>query len=289
MDDLVIVQPDMNNGRKKLDTGKIALIDADKVKYMVTYNCFKDIEKSNGSAQQRLYEGESLAIKHTKAWVNYFLDRISDPIIFCFSGISKKTFRYDCAIEKEYKGQRKKDNNDYEGKMDDILQAMKFIQDNFVTILFEDLEADDVVAVLQDDNTYIVSDDKDLKQVPGYHYDHTTNNIFKIEPKDAVDSLAYQLLRGDTVDNIPGIPGMGDVKTDVFLQDKPTPRKILHVLNKYQQEFGIIEGTDRFVETWNLVKMRIDRGEFFKRRYIKMFDIKESIINQLKIKGRIKG
>ena len=36
-----------------------------------------------------------------------------------------------------------------------------------------------------------------------------------------------------------------------------------------------------FVETWNLIKMRENRGENFKRTHQKMFDTKEYLIRNL--------
>lgn len=268
-----------------LDTGRICLLDADFLKYHVTAKRAKQIEDEKKSGILEIYHKEDPVIVILKNNLNdFFLSRIKDPIIFCFSGASKNIYRYHCAVEKEYKGGRKKDET-YEGQLSDMFKVMKYIQDNFMTLLFEDLEADDIVTALQDnDYTYIASKDKDLKQVPGFHYDFLKNNISEIKSDKAMYNLMYQMISGDNVDCIPGIPGYGPKKAIQILSEenlKPSQYS-RRVFYEYQKKFGQFEGIDRFVESWNLIKMRMNRGSYFQSKYRKMFDLKEHLVNQLK-------
>ena len=90
-----------------------------------------------------------------------------------------------------------------------MTKSVEYIMNNYNSLLFNDLEADDVICMLQDKNTYIISDDKDLKQIPGYHFDYSTNSLYEITNEQAIYNLASQLIKGDSTDNILGLYGIG--------------------------------------------------------------------------------
>lgn len=272
----------LENTYPKLSTGKIALLDADYVKYVVCNNIYKDIQKQELTGEAQIFLTERPVIIYTRNWVSEWLMKIEDPILFCFSGKSYNTFRSQLAFDKEYKGNRKKDYTEYPNKMYDMVDAMKYIQDNFTTLIYDDLEADDIVSVLQDENTYIISNDKDLKQVPGFHYNFQTNNLQEITNEQALYNLSYQLIIGDTTDNISGLPGYGEVKAKKFLNQFTPKQYISSVLRLYHSEYGLFKGTDMFTETWMLVKLRENRGANFQKKYCGMFDTKEMILNNIK-------
>jgi hypothetical protein len=64
----------------------------------------------------------------------------------------------------------------------------------------------------------ICSIDKDLRQVPGKHYNFVRNEFFDVEPFDGLVSFYSQFLIGDRVDDIHGIHGLGPKKTEVILK-----------------------------------------------------------------------
>src|SRR5690606_35472816 len=100
--------------------------------------------------------------------------------IFCFSAPSKSVFRSIIASDKAYKGNRKKveDAYYYEGKFEDMAYVFEYVSNRYQTLYFNDLEADDILSMLQDeDATFIFSHDKDLKQVPGAHWDMNAYNL----------------------------------------------------------------------------------------------------------------
>lgn len=262
---------------KKLKSNKIALIDADKVKYIVTYKIFKYLQ----SGEIEIFEKDDVVIKYTKEFISDFFERIDDDCIFCFSGKSFTTFRNHIAFEKRYKGNRegKVDKYDYPDKLNDMSKSVEYIMNNYNSLLFNDLEADDVICMLQDKNTYIISDDKDLKQIPGHHFDYGTNSLYEITNEQAVYNLASQLIKGDSTDNIPGIEGYGDVKTANYLMEfKKHSHLIPAALHLYQKKYGIFKGTDKFVESWNLIKLRENRGAYFLSQHQRMFDLKKMLL-----------
>ena len=83
------------------------------------------------------------------------------------------------------------------------------------------IEADDAISIEchRNPETIVVSNDKDLKQIPGRHYNPTVDeNRFSIVEEDEADeALWMQCLAGDATDNVPGIPGVGKVKAAKLL------------------------------------------------------------------------
>jgi len=134
----------------------------------------------------------------------------------------KGTFRSE--LYPEYKANREEPPDDFGPQ---VRRCLALLQQMRIPILGEEgVEADDVIASLvkklraehPDVNIRIVSRDKDLTQLLGEgvemldpHKDEfvAAADIFKTEgvrPEQVVDILA---LMGDTVDNVPGVPGIG--------------------------------------------------------------------------------
>ena len=80
-------------------------------------------------------------------------------------------------------------------------------------------EADDDIIIAWYNNknkrnhvTTIATIDKDMKQVSGWHYHLVSSDLTYVTPDEARRNFFTQLLTGDTVDNIPGLHGVGPVK-----------------------------------------------------------------------------
>ena len=132
-----------------------------------------------------------------------------DKYILCVS--CTKNFRKDLCDT--YKGNRK-------GTRKPI--GFLAFKDKIVTelspVIKPTLEADDVLGILATKpktNFIIVSDDKDLKQIPGKHLDGST--IVTVT-KEQGDLFHYtQTLSGDQVDGYAGCPGIGPKKAEQIL------------------------------------------------------------------------
>lgn len=260
-----------------LRTGKICLLDADFIKHIAEDRAKKVITREwidDPDTIKKCY------VTHALEMCEELVFGIRDPIIFCFSGKSSNTFRYHLAIQKKYKGKRtEKEPFEIECMNAMVTEIMK----HYVCILFNDLEADDIVCMLQNKNTYIHSKDKDLKQVPGWHYDRENHNLIHVTSEEAVRFLAKQLIVGDTTDNISGIEGYGEVKADKILKDVSVNNLINTVYKEYKKKYGIIKGTDLFTSNWQLIKMRENHGEYFKEKYRSAFSLLEAIEKQLNL------
>lgn len=111
------------------------------------------------------------------------------------------------------------------------------------TVIFDDeYEADDLIADrakelnAQGKEYIIVSIDKDLKQIPGWHFDYypmkiqnddgtistQMKGIIHVTPFESWKMLAYQVIAGDHGDGVKGIPKMGEKKTNAVLQNCKT-------------------------------------------------------------------
>jgi DNA polymerase-1 len=85
------------------------------------------------------------------------------------------------------------------------------------------LEADDLLRIWANEcrqlgkEYIIVSIDKDLKCIPGKHYNLKHKVLEEVSEFEAMFFYYQQILQGDSTDNIPGVPGIGPVKAKKIL------------------------------------------------------------------------
>lgn len=122
-------------------------------------------------------------------------------------------------------------------------------------------------------DTIICSRDKDLFMVPGYHYQWECGAQHAVQPKlvselgslrlesakklrgDGMRFFYAQCLMGDNVDNIPGIPFYGPIKTFKTLETcNSIPELFNTVREAYRKHYGDIWG-ERLLETGRLLYM----------------------------------
>lgn len=125
----------------------------------------------------------------------------------------------------DWKNFRKELNPTYKGNRAGVRKPMGFkpfreqIMDKHGWVTRHKLEADDVIGILATKpgtDYIIVSDDKDLRGVPGAHLidGHVTN----IGDSEADLFFYTQVLTGDTADGYPGCPGIGAKKAQYILE-----------------------------------------------------------------------
>ena len=81
-------------------------------------------------------------------------------------------------------------------------------------------EADDEMGIAQNEDTVICTIDKDLLQVPGKHYHFVKNEHYEISEHKGHQNFYFQMLMGDTSDNIFGFDGKARAKVPKFLEPK---------------------------------------------------------------------
>lgn len=160
-----------------------------------------------------------------------------DPVIFLTGSWN---FRDAIATSRPYKGTRKNE------KPYHFKNITTYMYNQYEVRMQDGLEADDLMAIEQTKNpgeVVVCTRDKDLRQVPGWHYGwecgaqrefslqwvdpngYLILDISKKTPKlRGVGEIFFysQVLTGDSVDNIPGLPGCGPVKAyDVLTEPGP--------------------------------------------------------------------
>jgi len=129
----------------------------------------------------------------------------------------ESNFRYD--IYPEYKANRKQEKPRW------LQNCREFLVTEHHAKVTEGYEADDAIGISasQDkDNTVVIcSDDKDMLQIAGTHYNIRTQKSIFVSLEDALYMFYFQLLVGDSADNIKGCPGIGKVKAERALMVNP--------------------------------------------------------------------
>lgn len=146
----------------------------------------------------------------------------------------KGNFRYDIATILPYKGNRKQPKPFHYENMRQYLMFMHRAQ------VVDGMEADDMLAIRQTEmgsDSVIVSRDKDLRTVEGWHYSYalstqpekpleyiTELGYLTLKPKNKLIGGGHRLfyaqcLMGDKVDNIQGLPKHGPVKAFNILKE----------------------------------------------------------------------
>jgi len=157
-------------------------------------------------------------------------------------------FREKVAVTKPYKGTRQGIRPYYFKYIRDYLESE---YDAWVTF---GIEADDAVSIEQsrdDAPTIVVSNDKDLKNTPGYLYSSMKDELYYITPKYAEYHFWYQMVVGDRVDNIPGIPGRGQKWFDKL--NPSNSLRIVQIIDEYLYKGK--SNTDLLYEQGNLLHM----------------------------------
>lgn len=166
----------------------------------------------------------------------------------------KNNFRNAKAVTVPYKGERKSEKPRW---YDEIREYMV---NEFEATIHYTIEADDMLAIrateLGEDESIIVSLDKDLDQVQGWHYNFVKQEKYYVDYPNAILNLAKQFLTGDRVDNIRGVKGIGPVKA----------QRLLGELTTWEEMWEVIEeklGTDRAIENGHLLYMLRTRDDEF--------------------------
>lgn len=157
-------------------------------------------------------------------------------------------FREEVATIKPYKGQRPTEKPYWHEHL------KSFLLEHRDAVLVEGMEADDAVGIDQFKDlpgdkmveaTVICSQDKDLHMIPGWHYSWPVGNrpakeLWWQDETQALRCFYSQLLTGDSVDNIPGLFGVGKSSTLVKRLADITDEldMYIHVREAYEKRFG---------------------------------------------------
>lgn len=158
-------------------------------------------------------------------------------------------FRNKIAKQAIYKG-----NRDPEARPFHYEAIREYIQKYWDTSISRNCEADDVISILAEQNrtqmrdTVIVSIDKDLDQIPGFHYNPGKKVFYHQDRDSALLYLYQQALSGDPTDNIPGCYKCGKVGAEKFIAETMAEFEEItldaeqylweHILKTYERSAG---------------------------------------------------
>ena len=105
-------------------------------------------------------------------------------------------------------------------------------------------EADDLLGINQTEDSIIISLDKDLLMIPGWHYSWEiagagwTKDAEKTytTPLDGLRAFYRQMLIGDVSDNIFGVKGIGKVKAAKLINDLEDENEMIKVVHDLYEE-----------------------------------------------------
>lgn len=141
-------------------------------------------------------------------------------------------YREEIAKTKKYKG-----NRENAVKPHHYLHVRSLVLEDPNTVCTTGVEADDAmgISITDDPSAVICTVDKDLNMLPGRHFNWGTGGMYNVKPVDSLYFFMKQLLTGDSTDNIPGIPKLGDKKAEAILAPlRERPRAMFSaVLEQY--------------------------------------------------------
>lgn len=147
-------------------------------------------------------------------------------------------FREELATIKKYKG-----NRDLQPKPKYFHEIKQYLIDKWKAAPVNDMESDDALGIYQSKcpygTTVIVSNDKDMDMIPGWHFNWVKGELYEVRPEEADMMLFWQMMVGDSTDNIPGINKIGPKTATKLLSDCATPydaQKLVKAL--YEKEYG---------------------------------------------------
>ena len=187
-------------------------------------------------------------------------------------------FRFDIATVKPYKGTRKKEKPFH-------YNNLRAYAESLGAEVIHGMEADDELAIRQTaalpnnmydcnskTHTVICTRDKDLRQVPGWHYgwEHGLQPEFELQCLDVIGDIEMrkkdikgtgikffysQIITGDSTDNIPGLPRRGPVYAYELLNDTKAEGEMFNAVREAYRAVYEDEWEPRLLEQGRLLYM----------------------------------
>lgn len=181
--------------------GRTLLADGD----ALAYYCAGNGDTSSGQARRNLEQKLESALRACGA------DKVT---ILTTSRASHKGHRYAISRIKPYQGKR-----DGKQRPRNWQLMRELIERDPRSVVTDTLEADDLFHIhsvrLGDDNVALLTMDKDMRMVPGWHLNWDSHALVRVQPDTwaaALDGKLYgrkwfwlQMLMGDATDNVPGL------------------------------------------------------------------------------------
>jgi len=228
-----------------MDMGKV-LIDGDIIAYRAAFST------------------EQMGSQDTRNKVDDLIQFILDStVLFPEIGLDyvvyltgKGNFRDNIAKSHPYKGNRKSVQ-----KPRHLQTARNHMESKYQAIISKGEEADDLIAkeaARLDYHACVASIDKDMLQLPCWHFNIVRGDYLKVEPYGGIKFFYTQILTGDTADNIVGLWKVGPVKAKKILEDAETEEDLWDCVVKAYDG-----NEDRVIENARLLWLRREEEEIW--------------------------
>lgn len=259
------------------------MVDADIIRYEVSYAAEAGWRAKTNSTDLPPFSFVRDILEQRLADICFACKTNKTPRLFYTEG---RTFRYDLAKRRPYKGTRQ------EKKPFHFDNITVYLRDILGAEPVTHIEADDKLAIehtSSNGTTVLVSRDKDCRQCPGYFYSWelghqpswgpaliTKEGSLKFTPANpekkrpakltgtGLSFFYAQVLMGDSTDNIPGLPSCGPVRAYEILNGKTPEGQLRDVIEAYALEYGYTdqvaprELTEQGKLTWLVRKLNED-------------------------------
>jgi DNA polymerase-1 len=144
-----------------------------------------------------------------------------------------------------------------------LRQVKQWIIEELDGQMWANLEADDIISILatdkeMDEETIIISIDKDFKSVPGIFYDYNKGEYHHPTEEEADNYHLVQTIAGDHTDGYSGVPGIGVTRAQRLLEkDGYTWETVV----KCYEKAGLTE-QDALMNAWMARLLRADNYSF---------------------------
>ena len=178
----------------------------------------------------------------------------TDSVTMCLT--DRANFRR--ILNPDYKANRSK------SRLPIILRQVKqWIIEELDGQMWANLEADDIISILatdktMDEETIIISVDKDFKSVPGIYYDYNKDETHHISEEEADNYHLMQTLTGDATDGYSGVPKVGAITAKRLLDKNGYD---WDVVVKCYEDAGMTE-QDALTNAWMARLLRADNYSF---------------------------
>lgn len=190
---------------------RVALIDADVTAFTSSVVAEKAIDWGDGI--WTLHSDEDEGKRIFRESINRIQEKVeADKVVLAFS--DSENWRKE--ILPTYKANRA-------GTRQPLIRKalVEWAKGEYESVFKPTLEGDDVIGILatrkSKDTRIICTIDKDLKTIPGQHYNIAQDTLFEVTDEEADRWHLIQALTGDATDGYAGCPGVGPVAAKKIL------------------------------------------------------------------------
>lgn len=219
---------------------KIAIIDCDSLMFSIANPIkLKDeygnyiVDTTTNLVTRREKTEEELISTSTYIFNSILNKTNSTHYIGFIKGCNTTNFRIN--INSDYKLNR---SNLAKPKWWDFLK--NHLIEQFEIIEVNNIEVDDAVLITYKNipDSFICAIDKDLLNIEGTHYNFRTEEWITNTRNHEINYLAKQMIIGDTIDNIKGLPGRGESYFNKNLKEINNEIGFTKVLEEYIKHFN---------------------------------------------------